>query len=182
MAPKEIELRTARLFLSPLRQDDHTDLFTVMSDPEVMRYWDWPAHDSIATTAGVVAGELEEVAAEKSLYSAIRTNINGPAIGTCDLSEIDQRHKRAEVGFMLARACWGKGYAFEAIKAVIAHATEVLGIELLGARTHAGNDRSEMLLKRLGFTVEGTLRGHVVRDGVRRGCWVFGFVTKRSAG
>ncbi len=77
---------------------------------------------------------------------------------------------------MLARASWGKGYAFEAMQAVIAHATDELGVERLSARTHAGNERSALLLQRLGFTREGTLRGHVVRADARRDCWLFGRV------
>jgi ribosomal-protein-alanine N-acetyltransferase len=176
MPPNEIELWTERLLLSPLRQQDDAALFAATSDPEVMRYWDWPEHDSIALTTALVAAELQEVVAGEALYWAIRTGSGSPAIGTCDLSAIDQHHRRAEVGFMLARASWGKGYAFEAMHAVIAHATDVLGIERLTARTHAGNDRSALLLQRLGFTLEGTLRGHVVRANTRRDCWLFGRV------
>jgi ribosomal-protein-alanine N-acetyltransferase len=181
MEPKEVELRTARLLLSPLRQQDDAALFAATGDREVMRYWDWPEHDSIAITTGLIVAELREVAAGEALYWAIRIGSGRPAIGTCDLSEIDQHHRRAEVGFMLARASWGKGYAFEAMQAVVAHATGVLGIERLSARTHAGNERSALLLQRLGFTLEGTLRGHVVRANARRDCWLFGRVVSTAS-
>lgn len=143
-----------------------------------MRYWDWPAHDTPATTAAMVAAQLEEVAAQTALYWAICAGPESPAIGTCDLSEIDLHHRRAEIGFMLARSHWGRGYAFEAAQAVVEYAFGTAGLHRLAARTHAGNDRSAKLLERLGFRLEGTLRGHVLRDGARRDCWLFGLLAE----
>jgi [ribosomal protein S5]-alanine N-acetyltransferase len=174
MAPKETELKTARLLLTPLRPQDAPALYKATSDPEVMRYWDWPEHDSILTTTAFIATELEEVAAGKAFYWAIRTSRDAEALGTCDLSEIDDHHKRAEVGFLFAQAAWGKGYAHEAMQAVITHAKSELGIERLTARTHAGNEKSARLLKRLTFEFEGTLKAYIRRDGIRKDCWLFG--------
>ena len=96
-------------------------------------------------------------------------------MGVCDLSDIDRWHKRAEVGFMLGRGAWGRGYGLEAMRAVIAHAASS-GIRRLTARTHLGNRRSDALLEKLGFTEEGLLRGHVLRDGDRRDCRLFGLL------
>ncbi|MDB5493730.1 MAG: acetyltransferase, family, partial [Phenylobacterium sp.] len=86
-----------------------------------------------------------------------------------------RRHKRAEVGFMLGRQTWGQGYALEAMRAVIAFAASA-GLRRLTARTHLGNRRSESLLEKLGFEAEGRLRGHVLRDGERRDCQLFGLL------
>ena len=169
------EISTKRLFLRPLRQSDDAALFAaVTSDPKVMQYWDWPEHDSIEITTAFVAAELEETAGGTACYWAICLEPHGDAIGTCDLSEIDEHHKRAEVGFMIARKYWGGGIAFEAMLAVLEFGKNALGIERFSARTHAGNDRSAALLKRLGFQLEGTLKGYIVREGVRRDCWIFG--------
>jgi ribosomal-protein-alanine N-acetyltransferase len=49
-------------------------------------------------------------------------------------------------------------------------------VRKLGARTHLGNRRSENLLVALGFEPEGLLRGHVLRDGERRDCRLFGLL------
>jgi RimJ/RimL family protein N-acetyltransferase len=61
------------------------------------------------------------------------------------------------------------------MRAVIAHAAS-LGLKRLWARTHAGNERSERLLGRLGFDSEGYLRGHIQRAGERRDCRIFGLL------
>jgi [ribosomal protein S5]-alanine N-acetyltransferase len=173
---KMTDLSTARLHMRPLRQSDDVALFPFTSDPEVMRFWDWPEHGSPTITTAFVAALLEEVAAGKAHYWAICLGREGRVIGTCDLSEIDEHHRRAEVGFMMAREYWGKGYAFEAMHTVIEYAVRSIGIERFSARTHAGNERSAALLRRLGFALEGTLRGYVKRDRIRRDCWLFGRV------
>jgi RimJ/RimL family protein N-acetyltransferase len=56
-----------------------------------------------------------------------------------------------------------------------------LGLERLWARFHAGNEASRRLLERLGFAYEGTLRSHIVRDGERRDCLIYGRLRNRSA-
>jgi RimJ/RimL family protein N-acetyltransferase len=101
---------------------------------------------------------------------------SGACIGLCDLSEIDRRHSRADVGFMVARRCWGAGYALEAMHAVIGHAAQGLRLRRLQARAHLGNVRSMRLLDRLGFRREGLLRGYVERDGERRDCALYGLL------
>ena len=76
---------------------------------------------------------------------------------------------------MLGRDAWGHGYAQEAMRTVIAFAAAG-GLRKLTARTHLGNRRSDQLLEKLGFTEEGLLRGHILRDGERRDCRVFGLL------
>jgi RimJ/RimL family protein N-acetyltransferase len=49
-----------------------------------------------------------------------------------------------------------------------------MGLARLWARFHAGNEASRRLLERLGFTYEGTLRRHILRDGERRDCILYG--------
>jgi [ribosomal protein S5]-alanine N-acetyltransferase len=169
-------LTTARLTLRPITQDDAQALFEARGDPEVMRYWDWPAQPSAAAVREVLAAHMPEPGDQTMLWWAAALAPGGPAIGECDLSEIDHHHGRAEVGFLFARRHWGQGYAFEAMEAVIAHAFGPLGLTRLWARFHAGNEASRRLLEQLGFSYEGTLRAHILRDGERRDCVVYGRV------
>jgi ribosomal-protein-alanine N-acetyltransferase len=61
------------------------------------------------------------------------------------------------------------------MRAVIGFAA-TSGLRRLTARTHLGNRSSEALLEKLGFAEEGLLRGHVLRDGDRRDCRLFGLL------
>jgi [ribosomal protein S5]-alanine N-acetyltransferase len=167
-------LQTNRLLLRPLAPGDAEALFAIMSDGEAMRFWDWPAFTHFETVAEIVAGQIADMADGRSAYWAVTLVPGGEAIGACDLSEIDLRQRRAEVGFLFNRAWWGNGYAAEAMGAVCDYAIESLGLERLWARLHAGNEASRRLLERLGFAYEGTLAGHIVREGARRDCLIYG--------
>lgn len=167
-------LTTARLRLRPLAQTDADAVFAMMSDAETMAWWDWPAFTDPGTVAEIVARQRGDVRAGDALYWAVTLPDGGPAIGVCDLSDIDEHHRRAEVGFLFTRTHWGKGYAREAMEKIIAHAFGPLGLERLWARFHAGNGASKALLANLGFTPEGILKAHILRDGERRDCEIWG--------
>jgi ribosomal-protein-alanine N-acetyltransferase len=176
MSPDDVPLptlETERMRLAPLVADDIRHIFPLMRDAEVMAFWDVGEIDDPDVIARIVEGQVEEMGKGRSIYWTMRSLADGQFIGTCDLSEIDRRHRRAEVGFMLGREAWGQGYASEAIQAVLSYAA-TQGLRRLLARTHLGNRRSEILLQKLGFEEEGMLRGHVLRDGERRDCRLFG--------
>ncbi|WP_372786128.1 GNAT family N-acetyltransferase [Phenylobacterium sp.] len=168
-------LETERLRLTPLAADDARDIFPLMRDAEVMAFWDMPESDDPDLIDTIVAAQVEEMGDGRAIYWALRPLADDRFIGTCDLSEIDRRHKRAEVGFLLGRDAWGQGYAQEAVRAVVSYAA-TLGLRRLLARTHLGNSRSDAVLAKLGFEQEGLLRGHVLRDGERRDCRLFGLL------
>jgi ribosomal-protein-alanine N-acetyltransferase len=167
-------LHTSRLTLRPLEARDAPVMFAVMRDAETMRFWDWPAFVDLETVEEIVAAQIADMEAGNALYWTVCHA--GPAIGCCDLSEIDRHHARAEVGFLFGRDSWGQGFALEAMTAIRDYAFGPLGLERLWARFHAGNAKSQALLERLGFTYEGTLRRHVLRDGTRRDCILYGIV------
>lgn len=168
-------LETERLVLRPLEPDDWRALFPIMSDPAVMAYWDSTEIDDPELVARMVAAQIEDMDLGRGAYWAVERGEDRAFIGACDLSDIDRRHRRGEVGFLLAKSAWGRGFGLEAMRAVVSYAA-ALGLKRLWARAHAGNARSERLLTALGFEVEGYLRGHIQRDGERRDCKVFGLL------
>jgi ribosomal-protein-alanine N-acetyltransferase len=168
-------LETERLRLTPLVEADVGHIFPLMRDAEVMAFWDVGEIDDPDVVAAIVGGQVEEMAQGRAAYWAMRELADDRFVGVSDLSEIDWRHKRAEIGFMLGRDAWGQGYALEAMRAVLTFAASS-GLSRLLARTHLGNRRSDSLLEKLGFEEEGLLRGHVLREGERRDCRLFGLL------
>ncbi|HEY8948011.1 MAG TPA: GNAT family N-acetyltransferase [Rhizomicrobium sp.] len=166
-------LMTPRLTLRPLEKRDVDAVFAMMRDDETMRFWDWPAFRERDVVEDIVSAQLSDVTAGTAMYWAVSLEPGAQAIGSCDLSDIDRHHKRAEVGFLFSRAWWGNGYAREAMTAITGFAFEDLKMDRLWARFHTGNAASQRLLERLGFSREGTLRGHIVRDGLRRDCEIY---------
>ena len=171
-------LRTARLTLRPIALADAAALFAYRRNADVMNYWDWPPQKNLRDVQRIIRAHAKAIGNGTVEWWAVALTDDGPAIGECDLSEIDHHHKHAEVGFLFRLDLWGKGYAHEAMQAVIAHAFGALGLARLWARSHSGNARSKRLLERLGFEHEGTLRAHVLRDGVRRDCEIYGLLAR----
>lgn len=169
-------LQSPRLTLRPLEPQDVAAMHGLMSDSEVMAYWDVPAIEDQALTAQIIEAQLT-VMDRGAAYSWAMSRTDDQAfVGCCSLSEIDRWHKRAELGFITGKDFWGEGLTFEAMQAVIHHAAQHLRLRRLCARTHVGNIRSVRLLRRLGFEQEGVLRGHVERAGERRDCLMFGLL------
>jgi ribosomal-protein-alanine N-acetyltransferase len=168
-------LETERLRLAPLTIDDAEQVFPLMDDPEVMAYWDSPEVDDPDLVAEIVARQVAQMEDGLATYWSIRSLEDGVFIGVCDISEIDWRHKRAELAFMLDPETSGQGFGLEAMRAVVVHAAST-GLSKLTSRTHLGNRRSETLLEKLGFTQEGLLRGHAVHKGQRRDYRLYGLL------
>jgi RimJ/RimL family protein N-acetyltransferase len=168
-------LETERLVLRPVETGDWRTLYPIMSDPIVMAHWDSSEIEDPDAIAQMIAAQVDDMRAGAACYWAVERACDHAFLGACDLSDIDWRHRRGEVGFVLAGEAWGRGYGLEAMRAVVDHAAG-LGLKRLWARAHAGNDRSERLLKRLGFEEEGYLRGHIQRAGERRDCKIFGLL------
>jgi RimJ/RimL family protein N-acetyltransferase len=168
-------LETERLTLTPLTEGDGPLVHPIMADPEVMAHWDVAAIEDPDVVEQMLAGQVEAMAGDRAFYWAMRLTADGTFLGLCDLSDIDWRHHRAEVGFLLGKDSWGRGYAYEAMQAVMNFAV-TQGIQRLWARTQVGNEASEKLLLKLGFEQEGYLRGHVDREGERRDCRLWGIL------
>jgi RimJ/RimL family protein N-acetyltransferase len=66
---------------------------------------------------------------------------------------------KVEVGFALARAAWGRGFATEAARAVIDHAFQALDVPELEAFTHPDNAPSGAVLRKAGMTDKGLATG-----------------------
>ena len=168
-------LETQRLVLRPVEPGDWRSLYPIMSDPVVMAHWDSSEIEDPEAVEQMIAAQVADMSAGGACYWAVVRAGDQAFLGACDLSDIDWRHRRGEVGFLLANGAWGRGYGLEAMRAVVDHAA-ALGLKRLWARAHVGNQRSERLLERLGFEEEGYLRGHIQRGVERRDCKIFGLL------
>lgn len=99
-------------------------------------------------------------------------------LGVCGLHRIDWKVPRFEIGYWLHSRFAGQGYMSEAAEIVTRFAFETLGAHRVEIRADDRNTRSWRIPERLGFALEGTLRGDV-RDhfGVLRDTRVYAKVT-----
>jgi [ribosomal protein S5]-alanine N-acetyltransferase len=166
-------LETERLTLAPLTVDDAPLIYPFLSDAEVMSNLDQEPIEDPDEVASRVAAQVDEMAAGDAAYWTIRHTTSGAFLGYCEFIDIDKRHDRAEIRFVVDRKGWGQGFGAEAVGALLAHGASS-GLKSLVASTHVGDNRAEHLLQKLGFKAQGYLKGAVHRDGERRDRRLYG--------
>ena len=72
---------------------------------------------------------------------------------------------QAEMGYDLDPAFWGRGMMTEALTAIIQYGFDKMGLHRIEVLIPHDNNRSQNLVKRLGFTREGVLRDHYFVEG-----------------
>lgn len=159
------KLTTNRLQLRLVQPSDADFILQGLSDRRVTAYY------------AVHFNTLEEVVQEQmSFYRNLLEQGTGvwwvfslkgdtTLIGACGLNELEQEHQKAEIGFWLLPEHWGKGYVPEAAAAVLKYGFGQLGLNRIEAIVEGGNQGSEKVLQKLGFTHEGTLREREIKNG-----------------
>ncbi len=113
--------------------------------------------------------------ARSVLQWAIERSSDHRLLGTVTLMpEPDQ--PRAELGCIIGREHWGRGYAGEAQRCAVRFAFDELGLHRLEADTHPDNEASSRSLERLGFRPEGRLRERWVVGGAFSDSVVWGLL------
>ena len=87
-------------------------------------------------------------------------------VGTVSLSQIAHGVlQQAYLGYDLAAAEQGKGFAREMVRAAVAFAFDELRLHRVAANYMPHNERSARLLKDLGFEIEGRARAYLAING-----------------
>ena len=140
------ELKTDRLLLRRARAEDLEPMHAVLSDPRAMRFWSSAPHVALAETREWLERML---AAPDSESDDFIVEHEGRVIGKAGCWRVPV------IGFILHPLYWGRGFAAEALSAVIAHTFGRFPIPAITADVDPRNARSLELLKRLGFGETG---------------------------
>jgi ribosomal-protein-alanine N-acetyltransferase len=138
--------------LRPWRDADLEPLVALNTDPEVMRFLLPPADRA------AVAASMARIRAHFAVHGfgfwALEVPDQAPFVGFVGLQNVPfEAHftPAVEIGWRLARACWGLGYATEGASAVLDFGFDRLGLEEIVAFTVPANQRSRRVMERLGM-------------------------------
>lgn len=168
------DLLTPRLVLRAWCDADRAPLAAINADPDVMRHF--PAPLNATESDAMLARQEQRLAEDGFAFLPVALRDTGEVIGFCGLARVRFEAwftPAVEIGWRLARAAWGRGYATEAARACLAQGFGALGLHEIVAFTVPANTRSRAVMARLGMVGAGTfdhpslavdspLRRHVV--------------------
>ena len=153
-------IATERLVLRRFRAADAGTFAAYRSDPEVARYQSWtapfPSERARALVAEFAAADPDRPGWYQWAIELVEARAHIGDLGVA----LHENLLQAEIGFTLAPAYQNRGYAAEAVRAMLDHLFRVRGLHKVSAEADARNIASARLLERVGFVREGLLRSH----------------------
>lgn len=156
-------LSAPRLELRSLTTADAPAVYALFSDPEAMRYWSSAPWDNPQQANDYIAGVLAGY--EDGEWLCMGVQVEGQLAGVINLYSFHRQNRRCDIGYMLGRAFWGKGYMREALATLIDYAFRVLRLHRIEADIDPRNTASAKLLKSLHFVHEGHMRERWIVNG-----------------
>lgn len=104
--------------------------------------------------------------------------VDGQVVGSITLDKGKGAHScKAELGYVIAKPHWGKGYITRAIKEALKTGFSDLGITRIEAYVDPENIASVKALENAGFTCEGLLKKCVIHKGTVRDRFIFSYLS-----
>jgi RimJ/RimL family protein N-acetyltransferase len=173
-------VETVRLRLRPPVEDDLEAWAAIRTDREVSRYLGPPIEDRADVGSALYRAQERHAADGFGLLMMVRKSderlIGRSGFLVWDtrvwtqstLRDVGPDHAEVEVGWTLARDCWGHGYVTEAARACHAYGFDTLRLARIAAIIQDGNQRSVAVAQRLGMHYE---RGATTVNGFDVQVW-----------
>ena len=171
-----LDLKSERLLLRPLAETDSDVAIELFTDPAVIRYVcetyteqqvvveEMPKYTKRCAGGCIGAWCVVERATQEKLGMAILLPLpieeddrNWDLVVGDDVPDCE-----IEIGYILKKSAWGKGYATEATKRLLKFAFEETPLEELVATTNSENTASQRVLEKSGLVYEGMRRAYAV--------------------
>ena len=153
-----MDIRTKRLLLRELTPDDWPVIFAYQNEPLYLRYYPWterPEADVRAFLKMLIDYQSEQP--RRKCQLAITLPETGDLIGNCGIRRKPDSEREADIGYELAPAHWGRGYATEAVRALVKLGFREWRLHRISAWCVADNVGSARVLEKAGLRLEGRL-------------------------
>ncbi|TVU44640.1 hypothetical protein EJB05_04086, partial [Eragrostis curvula] len=164
--------RAVEVTLRPFELSDVDAMMVWASDPQVAAVCSWDAYESTEPLLAFI----RDAVLPHPWYRAICLAGEDRPVGAVLMMPTGDLC-RAEIGYHLARAHWGKGVATAAVKRTVAALfDEMEGLERVEALVDVANPASQRVLEKAGFTREAVLRKYCAIKGVVKDMVMFSFI------
>jgi RimJ/RimL family protein N-acetyltransferase len=159
------QVDASRLYLRTLTRADCTPQYLGwLADPQVNRYLETRfAPQTIESILAFVEGVN---ARDNEYLFGIFLRSGSRHVGNIKIGPVSRPHRLGDISLFIGeRACWGQGYATEAIGAASRHAFDALQVRKLSAGMYAPNRASYRAFLKAGYREEARRPGHYLLDG-----------------
>ena len=158
------ELQTNRLRLRQIIADDQPGIFAGLSHPEVIKYYG-VEYKTYRDTQLQMDWYEELLRNKTGMWWAICTPENPALMGVCGFYNMQEQHRKAELGYWLLPAYWQQGIMHEALTTILPFGFTQLNLHRIEAFVETENTASSKLLEKLGFRHEGTMIECEIKKG-----------------
>ncbi|MEV1018877.1 GNAT family protein [Streptomyces sp. NPDC050264] len=155
-----------RTVLRPFTTDDAAVMAGILVDPELLYFTGGdPApfsDEHLRSWYGSRAAQPDR------LDLAVTDRATGELVGEVVLNDWEPRHRRCTFRTLIGPRGRGRGLGTEAVRLIVGHGFEVLGMHRIQLEAYADNERARHVYEKAGFVVEGVRRHVELRDGVWR--------------
>ncbi len=155
-------LETGRLFLNTWESGDWTAFSPIATDIDVMRYISGGEPWSDELIQSFVDRQVNLYAQRGFCRWKLTEKSSGELIGFCGAG-FWRDAVEPEIGWWLARRCWGRGLATEAARAALRDVFERVRLDHIISVAAVENSASTRIMQKLGLQLETEFE----RDGVR---------------
>ena len=149
------ELKTERLFIRPLCMKDLETTYRYQGDKELTRYMMFLPDESIEATKEFIKGiEEEQQGDSQRRFEFVIFKEDEHIGGISVYLENDNNETVGELGWIIKKEYWGKGYVTEAAKVLMEFSFHKLGLRKLIAHCDARNKASARVMQKIGMTLE----------------------------
>ncbi len=152
-----LPVETERLRLRRLGEADAERLHDIYGDAETMRFVGSagrPTSD-LEGTRRVLGNLLRHDELHGFGLWAVDEPAGEPLVGVAGLAWVEGRGPDVEVAYLFRRDRWGRGYATEALRAVLQLTREQLGLARVVALAYPDNDASRRVMEKAGMRPDG---------------------------
>jgi RimJ/RimL family protein N-acetyltransferase len=147
--------------LRPWRDSDLGPLVAACQDPEISRWTSVPRNYGESDGRAYLLQRFDMIHHGQAAPFAIVRAGDGALLGSIALIRILWEHRRAEVGYWLAREARGQGHATRAVRLICAWGAQAIGLERIDLLAATGNAASQQVAERAGFSREAVLRSYM---------------------
>lgn len=152
-------VETDRLILRRLSVDDAEAIYTNWaSDNEVTKYLTWPSHQSVEVSRAYANYCAENYSSLSCYQWGIELKATHELIGQISVANVIDELESMELGWVIGRNYWGKGYMPEAAAKVLDILFDEVGANCVFAEHDTNNPKSGRVMQKIGMKFEGILR------------------------